>query len=93
MTELNTGDSFPGDTTFSYVPYVPENDAITSCGIPISYDTSKGILPPSQKLLLTFISPFIPYQTKTDCPPSPKPPLGSSSPVLILTGHLPHRVG
>lgn len=39
---LKVGDSIPSGTTFSYVPYTPESSAITSCGIPINYDASKG---------------------------------------------------
>ncbi|KAL3426565.1 peroxisomal matrix protein [Phlyctema vagabunda] len=39
--ELKVGDSLPSGTTFTYVPYTPENGDITSCGIPISYDASK----------------------------------------------------
>ncbi|KAH7409566.1 peroxiredoxin [Cadophora sp. MPI-SDFR-AT-0126] len=39
--ELKLGDSIPAGTTFSYVPYTPENGDITACGIPITYDASK----------------------------------------------------
>lgn len=46
MTELKPGDSFPGGVVFSYVPYIPENEAITACGVIVSYDASKGTLPP-----------------------------------------------
>lgn len=42
MAELKVGDSFPSGVTFSYIPYTPENGDITSCGIPINYDASKG---------------------------------------------------
>jgi hypothetical protein len=42
MAELKVGDSLPSGVTFSYVPYTPENGDITSCGIPINYDASKG---------------------------------------------------
>jgi len=42
MAELKVGDSFPEGVTFSYVPYTEENGDITSCGIPITYDASKG---------------------------------------------------
>jgi hypothetical protein len=42
MSELKVGDNFPEGVTFSYVPYTPENGDITSCGIPINYDASKG---------------------------------------------------
>jgi len=41
MSELKVGDSFPSGVVFSYVPYIPENGDITSCGIPINYDASK----------------------------------------------------
>jgi len=41
MAELKLGDSFPSGVTFSYVPYTPEKDDITACGIPINYDASK----------------------------------------------------
>lgn len=43
---LKVGDSIPSGTTFSYIPYTPESSAITSCGIPINYDASKGNSPP-----------------------------------------------
>lgn len=39
---LKVGDSLPSGITFSYIPYTPENGDITSCGIPINYDASKG---------------------------------------------------
>ncbi|KAE8450224.1 Peroxiredoxin Asp f3 [Mollisiaceae sp. DMI_Dod_QoI] len=41
MAELKVGDSFPSGVTFSYIPYTPEIDSITSCGIPVTYDASK----------------------------------------------------
>jgi len=41
MSAPKAGDSFPEGVTFSYVPYTPEKDSITACGIPISYDASK----------------------------------------------------
>ncbi|MCJ1378304.1 hypothetical protein MMC17_001401 [Xylographa soralifera] len=41
MSALKIGDSFPEGVTFSYVPYTPEKDSLTACGIPISYDASK----------------------------------------------------
>ena len=43
MADLKVGDSFPSGVTFSYVPYTPETGDITSCGIPINYDASKGM--------------------------------------------------
>ncbi|KAI1246581.1 hypothetical protein MGN70_013482 [Eutypa lata] len=41
MTALKPGDTFPEDVKFSYIPYTPEIDAVTSCGIPQLYDASK----------------------------------------------------
>jgi alkyl hydroperoxide reductase 1 len=41
MTALKAGDPFPPDVTFTYVPWVPENASITSCGIPQPYNASK----------------------------------------------------
>jgi hypothetical protein len=41
---LKVGDTLPSGVTFSYIPYTPEKGDITSCGIPISYDASKGKL-------------------------------------------------
>ena len=43
MSELKVGDSFPSGVTFSYVPYTPENGDITSCGMPVNFDASKGM--------------------------------------------------
>ncbi|KAF6824940.1 peroxisomal matrix protein [Colletotrichum musicola] len=37
---VQVGDSLPEGTKFSYVPYDPSSDSITSCGIPITYDAS-----------------------------------------------------
>ena len=45
MAELKSGDPFPSDVKFSYIPYTPETGDITSCGIPINYDASKGLSP------------------------------------------------
>lgn len=44
MPEVKVGDVLPAGTTFSYVPYTPESGDITACGIPITYDASKGTL-------------------------------------------------
>ncbi|RVX66207.1 putative peroxiredoxin pmp20 [Exophiala mesophila] len=41
MSGLKEGDQFPDDVVFSYVPYTPESEAITACGIPINYNASK----------------------------------------------------
>ncbi|TDZ20756.1 putative peroxiredoxin prxA [Colletotrichum orbiculare MAFF 240422] len=38
---VQVGDSLPEGTKFSYVPYDPSTDSITSCGIPVTYDASK----------------------------------------------------
>ena len=47
---LKVGDALPSDVTFSYIPYTAENSDITSCGIPINYDASKGKSTASSKL-------------------------------------------
>ncbi|KIV91270.1 hypothetical protein PV10_05828 [Exophiala mesophila] len=41
MSGLKEGDQFPDDVVFSYIPYTPESEAITACGIPINYNASK----------------------------------------------------
>jgi len=41
MAGLKTGDDFPSDVVFSYVPYTPETSDITSCGIPVNFAASK----------------------------------------------------
>ena len=41
-TTLKPGDDFPENVKFSYIPYQPENEAVTACGIPQPYDASKG---------------------------------------------------
>ncbi|MCJ1259287.1 hypothetical protein MMC24_007123 [Lignoscripta atroalba] len=41
MSAPKVGDSFPDGVVFSYVPYTAENEGITSCGIPQSYNASK----------------------------------------------------
>lgn len=43
MSEIKAGDSFPEGVNFSYVPYTKESAGITSCGIPIGYNASKGL--------------------------------------------------
>ena len=43
-TTLKPGDDFPENVKFSYIPYQPENEAVTACGIPQPYDASKGKL-------------------------------------------------
>jgi len=45
MESLKVGDQLPTGVTFSYVPYAEENKEVTSCGIPVNYDASKGKLP------------------------------------------------
>lgn len=42
MSATKVGDSFPEGVVFSYVKPDPEA-SITSCGIPINYDASKGL--------------------------------------------------
>ncbi|KAJ5502775.1 Redoxin [Penicillium fimorum] len=41
MTTLKSGDSFPSDVVFQYIPWSEESDEITSCGIPINYNASQ----------------------------------------------------
>ncbi|MCJ1476093.1 hypothetical protein MMC13_004758 [Lambiella insularis] len=41
MSGPKVWDSFPEGTTFSYVPYTPEKNEITACGVPITYNASK----------------------------------------------------
>ncbi|KGO63809.1 Redoxin [Penicillium italicum] len=41
MTTLKSGDSFPSDVVFSYIPWNKESGEITSCGIPINYNASQ----------------------------------------------------
>jgi alkyl hydroperoxide reductase 1 len=43
MASLKAGDSFPEGVVFSYIPYTEEKGDITSCGIPVNYDASKGL--------------------------------------------------
>ncbi|KAJ5334133.1 Redoxin [Penicillium brevicompactum] len=38
---LNSGDSFPDNVVFQYIPWSEESDEITSCGIPINYNASQ----------------------------------------------------
>jgi len=42
MAPLQVGDSFPQGVTFSYVPYTEEKSDIAVCGMPVTYDASKG---------------------------------------------------
>ncbi|CAG7996631.1 unnamed protein product [Penicillium salamii] len=39
---LKSGDSFPDNVVFKYIPWSEESDEITSCGIPIDYNASKN---------------------------------------------------
>ncbi|KAK5954406.1 peroxiredoxin type-2 [Knufia fluminis] len=41
MAGLKEGDTFPEGVEFSYIPWTPENDSPTSCGIPISFKASE----------------------------------------------------
>lgn len=59
MSELRAGDSFPDGVTFGWVAPTPEKADISSCGIPSTYDASRGayrtetkVLPLSRSLLL-----------------------------------------
>ncbi len=52
MASIKVGDSFPEGTKFTYIPYTPEKSDITACGIPITYNASKGWCIPS------FLSPI-----------------------------------
>ncbi|KAL8794833.1 MAG: hypothetical protein Q9195_002661 [Heterodermia aff. obscurata] len=54
MSGIKPGDAFPEGITFSYVPYTPESDSITSCGIPTNYDASKEF---SDKKVVLFAVP------------------------------------
>lgn len=44
MSALKAGDAFPEGVSFTYVAPTGELD-LTSCGLPIQYDASKGIYP------------------------------------------------
>lgn len=39
---LKVGDSFPEGVQFGWIPYTPEAEGITSCGVPTKYNASKG---------------------------------------------------
>ncbi|KAJ5305658.1 hypothetical protein PENANT_c041G04295 [Penicillium antarcticum] len=41
MATLKSGDTFPSDVVFKYIPWSEESNDITSCGIPINYNASK----------------------------------------------------
>lgn len=41
MSAPQVGDALPADTTFSYVPYSPENADFKACGMPVPYNASK----------------------------------------------------
>lgn len=53
------GDSFPENVSFSYVPYTEEKAGITACGIPVTYDASKGKSCPSITLPVGLCSTVI----------------------------------
>lgn len=38
---MQPGDSFPSDVVFQYIPWAPESQDVTACGIPIAYNASK----------------------------------------------------
>lgn len=37
-----TGQSFPEDVSFQYIPYSSDKAGLNSCGLPVKYDASKG---------------------------------------------------
>lgn len=39
---LKLGDSLPENIKFGWIPPAPENQDIKACGIPITYNASKG---------------------------------------------------
>ncbi|KAI4289821.1 MAG: hypothetical protein L6R35_000903 [Caloplaca aegaea] len=51
---VKAGDSFPEGVEFSYIPYTPENESITSCGRPQKYLASKEF---SDKKVVLFAVP------------------------------------
>lgn len=55
-----TGQSFPEDVSFLYIPYSPDKAGLNSCGLPIKYDASKGthLLLPAPKLFLLLIQGY-----------------------------------
>lgn len=44
MATLAAGDRFPDGVTFSYIPHAEEKEGINTCGVPVTYDASKGLL-------------------------------------------------
>lgn len=54
-----TGQSFPEDVSFQYIPYSSDKAGLNSCGLPIKYDASKGthLLPCLNSLIL----PLVPF--------------------------------
>ncbi|KAJ5367902.1 uncharacterized protein N7496_007662 [Penicillium cataractarum] len=41
MATLKSGDAFPSDVVFKYIPWSEESGDIKACGIPINYNASK----------------------------------------------------
>ncbi|KAL8726556.1 MAG: hypothetical protein Q9181_006001 [Wetmoreana brouardii] len=57
---IKVGDSFPSDVKFTTVPYTPEKEAITSCGMPQEYDASKEFA--DKKVVLFAVPGIFPFQ-------------------------------
>ena len=65
---LEAGDSFPSGVKFTYIPYKPETEGITACGIPIVYDTDKEF--PNKKVVIVSVpGAFTPTCTANHIPP------------------------
>lgn len=47
-----TGQPFPEDVSFLYIPYSPDKAGLNSCGLPIKYDASKGMQLPGTLVVL-----------------------------------------
>ncbi|VVT55357.1 uncharacterized protein SAPINGB_P004556 [Magnusiomyces paraingens] len=65
---LSVGDQFPSGVKFTYIPYSPDLEGVTACGIPIAYDTEKEF--PSKKVVIVSVpGAFTPTCTANHIPP------------------------
>lgn len=90
MSAPKVGESLPADTTFSYVPYSPENADIKACGIPVPYNASKGELAITSISLPQYLpstKPFNLYslQLKQQHPELTHPPEWANKKVVLFS--------
>lgn len=85
MSAPQVGDALPAETTFTYVPYSPENADFKACGTPVPYNAGKGMSISSHASIQLHLDPTTDHSLRhSNLPLRPLPKFNYTSPPNLL---------